>query len=102
MIRISRYDSSSAMSSRTAALPAPSAEARRGGGGASRAAVADDSFSISRALACADNPKRLRPAATPSLRRFRFDLGRIEPVCRKRHGGQPLVVGHLVALGKTE
>ena len=53
-----------------------------------RNAAAAATFSISRALACADNPKRLRPAATGLLRRCRVDFrhprGGAALLCRDR------------------
>src|SRR6266404_8509868 len=97
-MRISRYASRSATSSRAASLPAE--EGARAG--AIRVAAADDSFSISRALACADNPKRFRPTANASLRRRRSDIGRLDRFRRVADRGKAFLVRRLVTLGKTE
>src|SRR5207248_3656317 len=96
--RISRKDSSSVTSSRCGTPPSR-ASARRAGADEFGVTAAADNFSISRALACADNPNRLRPACNASLRGGRFDVARVVYFGRFGHRGEAVLIGCLVALG---
>src|SRR5712664_4097520 len=72
---ISRNPSSADASSLWAAASTVSPEERRGECPGARAAEADDSLSISRALACAERPNRFRPSSNGLFRRRSVGVG---------------------------
>src|SRR4029077_788720 len=72
---ISRNPSSADASSLWAAASTVSLEERRGECPGGRAAEAEDSLSISRALACAERPNRFRPSSNGLFRRRSVGIG---------------------------